>query len=746
MTLPHSQLSDRLRDTARRHWLFLAVLSAGAALRVLTAIAYRPALLFIDSFKYLDNQRNLDPTVVNPLGYNALFLKPVLWVGNLATVVYVQHALGLAMGIATYALLLRFGVSRWLAAAGTAPVLLDAYQIQIEHNVMSDAFFEALVLGAILVMCWRRDPSQRALAVAGLLLGLAVSVRLVGIVLVVPAVIFVACTSIGWARLRRAGIVVLAFATPLLAYAIFYDYRDGHFKITASDSGTLYGRAVVIVDCPSLSMPSYERALCPTEPLGKRPPDRYAHNDSMLLRVTPPPGITRHAAQRDFALRVFVQQPVDLLKSVWHDFVHGFDWSRTSGPYEVTVERWQFQTTYPMFRGRDPVGAIQKFGGGGPSVNSSVAAFLRSYQLNVGWVPGPFLAAAFIAGLIAAVGVGPARRSRLRAPCFLVTTSGLGLLVLADFFEFSWRYQLPGFVLAPIAGALGVTALTARSKLPDGLDEVDQAAIADFRSRYADATLAPVVVVIPAYQEAATIRPVLDELPHESLGLRVDRLVVVDGATDATADAAERGAYVCVAATNRGQGAALRLGYQIARECGGRFIVTTDADGQYDGSELPRVVAPLVEDRADFVTGSRWLGQQETTDRVRRAGSWLFARLATLMTHHRITDTSFGFRAMRAEVTAAVTLHEPQYQSSELLIGVLALGYRVVECPMTIRPRRSGRTKKGNNLLYGLRFARVLVGTWLREWGRHRRTRRARGRNAVPDAEPFAMTGSVRGE
>jgi hypothetical protein len=70
---------------------------------------------------------------------------------------------------------------------------------------------------------------------------------------------------------------------------------------------------------------------------------------------------------------------------------------------------------------------------------------------------------------------------------------------------------------------------------------------------------------------------------------------------------------------------------------------------------------------------------------------------------------------MRAEVTGAVTLDQPQYQSAELLIGVLAAGFRVAEVPARMRLRGAGRSKKGNNLVYGWRYARVVFGTWWRE-------------------------------
>jgi len=70
---------------------------------------------------------------------------------------------------------------------------------------------------------------------------------------------------------------------------------------------------------------------------------------------------------------------------------------------------------------------------------------------------------------------------------------------------------------------------------------------------------------------------------------------------------------------------------------------------------------------------------------------------------------------MKAEVTGTVRLAQAQYQASELLLGVISHGFRVLEQPMTMLARTAGETKKGNNLVYGMRYARVMIGTWLRE-------------------------------
>jgi glycosyltransferase involved in cell wall biosynthesis len=160
---------------------------------------------------------------------------------------------------------------------------------------------------------------------------------------------------------------------------------------------------------------------------------------------------------------------------------------------------------------------------------------------------------------------------------------------------------------------------------------------------------------------------------------------------------------------------ALRVGYRLAREHGARFIVTLDADGQWDPVELPKVLEPLANGEADMVIGSRVLGRTETDDQFRQAGVHVFAALVRALTGARVTDTSSGYRAMRAEVTATVRQEQVQYQTSELLIGAIFQGYRIVERPIVMRRRAAGESKKGHNVLYGFRYARVILKTWRRE-------------------------------
>ncbi|MGZ4427098.1 MAG: glycosyltransferase family 2 protein [Nocardioidaceae bacterium] len=245
-----------------------------------------------------------------------------------------------------------------------------------------------------------------------------------------------------------------------------------------------------------------------------------------------------------------------------------------------------------------------------------------------------------------------------------------------------------------------------------------------FRDQYGgEVRFAPILVVIAAYNEEASLGEVLDAIAPEVSGLAVDTLVVDDGSADATATVAEKYEHVRLARLRRncGHGIALRLGYQLAAEHGAKYIVTLDADMQWDPREMPTVLAPLLAGDADFVIGSRALGTAETDDAFRHAGVRVFATLVSLLTGVKVTDTSSGYRALRTEVTQTVPQTQVQYQTSELLIGAIYQGYRVAEQPITMHKRFAGESKKGHNVLYGFRYARVILGTWYRERSRARR-------------------------
>jgi len=247
-------------------------------------------------------------------------------------------------------------------------------------------------------------------------------------------------------------------------------------------------------------------------------------------------------------------------------------------------------------------------------------------------------------------------------------------------------------------------------------DLVSELARQDFDRRHPEATFGPVVVLIASYLEADNIGDVLKAVPERVRDLAVSTLVVVDGGDDGTEEIVDiAGAFCTRLPVNMGQGLALRIGYQLARAHGARYVVTVDADGQNDPSEIPALLAPVLDDEADFVIASRRLGVDETSDRLRRAGVVVFSELVNRMTGQHLTDTSNGFRAMRVELLADVLLEQDQYQTAELIISAASRGWRLAERPTVWHPRASGTSKKGSNVFFGFRYAQVVGRTWWRE-------------------------------
>jgi hypothetical protein len=223
------------------------------------------------------------------------------------------------------------------------------------------------------------------------------------------------------------------------------------------------------------------------------------------------------------------------------------------------------------------------------------------------------------------------------------------------------------------------------------------------------------VTVSPAYNEAQTIAGVVRRIPRELSGFHVVPLVVSDGSSDATAEAARAaGALVAELPIRRGGGLALRVGYEIALDLGAQVIVTLDADGQHLPEELEVVVGPIVRDEADYVNGSRVLGEFERESVIRHIGMHFFSRVVTMLTGRRITDPSSGYRAARAELLRRLVLEQDQFWTSEVLIEALRHRGRIAEVPITVVARVGGSTKKPRSLRYGWHFSKAIIQTWLR--------------------------------
>jgi hypothetical protein len=224
-----------------RHWLITVLAAAGLLLRFTSDLAYRPALIYVDSLRYL---YGASPGA-DPLGHKAVLLA----VRNLEVVVLLQHLLGIAVAVLIYVTVLRRGASRWLAALAAAPVLLDAYQMHMEQTIMPDAWFDAMIVAGLAVLLWRPTLIMPFAAAGGLILGTSATVRDAGELLIVPALVYVIVAVRGWRRvIELGGALCLAFALPVLCFCGVSYINAGHFWLPRAFAGFPFrqlGRAQV---------------------------------------------------------------------------------------------------------------------------------------------------------------------------------------------------------------------------------------------------------------------------------------------------------------------------------------------------------------------------------------------------------------------------------------------------------------------------------------------------------------------
>ncbi|MDQ3070861.1 MAG: glycosyltransferase family 2 protein [Acidobacteriota bacterium] len=246
-------------------------------------------------------------------------------------------------------------------------------------------------------------------------------------------------------------------------------------------------------------------------------------------------------------------------------------------------------------------------------------------------------------------------------------------------------------------------------------DLVRALARAEYARTHAEGQSGGVRVIIPAYNEEHSLRQLLPRLPAFVAGQPVSAIVVSDGARDRSVDVARAAAVPVTAhAINRGQGGAIRTGFELAARDGADIVVTMDADGQHQPEEIARLVEPIVRGEADFVMGTRFSDGHVVEDRMRHVGIIGFSRLITLLSGVKISDCTNGFRAIRVSSLAALDLREDRFSAPELLLAAASSGMRMREVPVTVSPRLEGDSKKPGRVGYPFGFWLAMLRAWLR--------------------------------
>lgn len=231
------------------------------------------------------------------------------------------------------------------------------------------------------------------------------------------------------------------------------------------------------------------------------------------------------------------------------------------------------------------------------------------------------------------------------------------------------------------------------------------------------AALSRVAAVIPALNEEASIGLVLMELPRSL----VERVVVCDnGSTDGTARAARAGGAIVVEEPRRGYGAACLRALSALEADPPAIVLFLDADRSDDGSEAAAILAPILEGRADFVIGSRALGDAEpgSLTPAQRFGNRLAAALLRRFYGVRATDLG-PFRAIRWETLRSLGMSDRDFGwTIEMQVKAARRGVRTVEVPVRYR-RRIGRSKISGTIRGTLLAGGKILGTIAADLLRH---------------------------
>ncbi|MFC1616524.1 glycosyltransferase family 2 protein [Patescibacteria group bacterium] len=224
-------------------------------------------------------------------------------------------------------------------------------------------------------------------------------------------------------------------------------------------------------------------------------------------------------------------------------------------------------------------------------------------------------------------------------------------------------------------------------------------------------------ILIPALNEEKTIGQVIDSIPKKIEGIdQITTLVVDDGSNDNTSKIAkEKNATVIRHIKNKGLGKAFHSGLEFCIQNQIDILVTIDADNQFDAKEIPKLVQPLINHEADFVTGSRFVDPSyipKNMPLIKQWGNKFIAKIISWATKKKINDCSCGFRAYGKEAILNLNLFGKFTYTQETLLDLAYKGLVIKEVPITVRYFDDRESRVAHSILgYGFKSGNIILRT-----------------------------------
>lgn len=225
------------------------------------------------------------------------------------------------------------------------------------------------------------------------------------------------------------------------------------------------------------------------------------------------------------------------------------------------------------------------------------------------------------------------------------------------------------------------------------------------------------IIYLPAFNEAENIEAVINSLPRKITGINeIEILVVDDGSTDDTAAIAQReNAQVISHHKNRGLGIAFQNAVNFAVDHNADLLVSIDADGQFNPTDIPKLIEPVISGKHHMVTANRFeSGKPQNMPRVKYWGNRQVSRIVSLISKVQLSDVSCGFRAYSKEALYHLNLFGAFSYTHEAILNLVFKGLTIAEHPIEVKYFPERKSRVASNLLrYAVNTSKIIFRSML---------------------------------